>query len=264
MSKDDFTRPANRSRTQNPDLKRAKITQAMEMITKGLPQKDTAYLMGVTPRTLRNWQHVAKATGILEEIRDRMRSESLPKSLNVINTILDADVQDLTDKRTVKAHELKLKAAKHMMDVTGVKEDVKVRVTQRMDLDSYAELRAARHTLQPTREAALGGQRVDIAEGGVPDGTPTGAESENYDADYREPGLFPAQLALPGVEPFGGRVVSDHRRDRWQDVAGLDGADGDLGGEAWSGADVQGSGTDPRAGVDAEGAGLGETDPGEE
>lgn len=167
------------SSTRDPVLRRAKIRQAMDMIMrKGVSAQDTAHLMNVTRKTVDNWRREAKATGIIDEIREKMETEQLPKALRVYDQILDADVDDLTSKKTIKAHDLKFRVAKSMMEGIGVlkKHSSKAEVKANLDLEGYYQLREARRLVKPV-EGAGGWTPPTITVEAVP---PGGESSDPY------------------------------------------------------------------------------------
>lgn len=248
--------------TRDPILRRAKIKQAMELvIQKGLPAQDVANLMNVGRKTMDNWRKEAHAKGIIDEIRERMEREQLPKALKVYDDILDADVDVVTDKRTVKAHELKLKAARDMMQGLGAlrKDSTQVKIKQTLDLEGYAELRAARNILAPRREDASGVGRLespDVVEGRIIVGAlaPTQELADNgANWQYR---LSTPSAEVPGQAAGGGILPGDDADDADTEVDGRDGGTGDVGSQEGGRADLSGEGTadDPEVDFDGDGA----------
>jgi len=130
-------------------LKRAKLTHLTELkVRGGLSNKDVSRLMGISECTVDNWNREARKLGIVEEVTQRLANELLPKAAQVYETILDADVHEITESRTVKAHELKLKAAKSIAEGLGALGGIRsIRQKEVIDIDGYMRLREARNTL---------------------------------------------------------------------------------------------------------------------
>lgn len=244
--------------TRDPILRRAKIKQAMELVvTKGLPVQDVANLMNVGRKTIHNWKNEAIATGVIDEIRDRMEREQLPKALRVYDTILDADVDEVTDKRTVKAHELKLKAARDMMQGLGAlrKDSTQVKIKQTLDLEGYAELRAARNVLAPKRADALlpavEGQLVGV-DTHYQESVVTPQEPHGTDRQYR---LQTQGPEVRGQADWRGLLPSHDSHDAGEVLDRGDRTGRDARSQEGGREDLPGEGTDDDPEVDGDGDG---------
>lgn len=232
------------SSTRDPVLRRAKLTQMVELAIRGVPTRDLATLMGVGTKTIENWKNEAKRTGIIEEVTARFQNEMLPKAASVYNAILDADVEQMTQDKTTKAHELKLKAARDIAQGLGVlrKNLGEVRAKKVLDLDGYMELRKARHVLEDKR----GQQRPlppDTVEGVV---IPS---QENEDGSNRQPGLQTEGAQVSDREGRG-PVEGDGSRDEWANLLRAFGAGSDQAGDQGDGEAVRGEGAGSGAPVD--------------
>ncbi len=143
--------PRRQPNVKNPALKKARIEQAIEWQLKGVPVKDVAQLSNVDPETVRKWNKEAEAKGWIDSIRERMSARLLPLMERTYETVLNADVDQMTAKGTVKAHTLKLKAAKELADGLAVFQKhskTEVKKTS-MNLDGYYELRQTRAAAKP-------------------------------------------------------------------------------------------------------------------
>lgn len=136
--------------TRNPVLKRAKLTHLTELkVRGGLTNRDAARMMGISPQTVDNWNREARKLGIVEEVSQRMAQELLPKAAQVYETILDADVDAMTEARTVKAHALKLSAAKSIAEGLGALGGIRsIKEKTTVNLEEYMRRREARNTLE--------------------------------------------------------------------------------------------------------------------
>lgn len=236
--------------TRDPILRRAKIKQAMELVvSKGIPAVDVAQLMNVGKKTMDNWRKEAIAKGIIDEIRDRMEREQLPKAYKVYDDIFEASVEDVTERRTVKAHELKLKAARDMMQGLGAlrKDSHSVKIKQTLDLEGYAELRKARHILAPARDASLPQSAVIEGQLIVGADAPT---QETPDGAYREYRLQTSPTEVPGEAPGRGFVPSHDPNHAREVMDGRDRAGRDVGGEEGGREGLPGEGDDDGAEMD--------------
>ncbi len=136
--------------TQDPVLRKARLEQTIEMRLRGMPVPDIAKVMNVTPETLRLWTNEAKRKGLIDSVRERMTERLMPLSEAAYETILKADPDELTKRQNVKAHTLKLKAAKEIMDGLGgfqKHQPSEVKTKQTMNMEGYYALRAQRQAL---------------------------------------------------------------------------------------------------------------------
>lgn len=144
-----------RTRTVDPALKKARITQATELKLRGLSHVEIAQMMGVSPDTTERWVKEAKRMGLIEEVRERLSRDLLPKAADVYEQILTTPAEKLTEAKVLKGQELRLKAAYQIAQgLNALRKDAEVKATtkQTVDLDGYYQLREARRQLRRGRD----------------------------------------------------------------------------------------------------------------
>lgn len=211
-------------------VRRARLTQVAEFAVQGVANADIAKIMNIHPSTVSAWKAEAGELGLVEQARQRIQKKLLPKAEQVYEEILSATAEDITAKKTVKAHELRLKAAQQIAQGLGaLRKDPPVKVTQRMDLEGYLKQREARRLVRPAQ-----------------------GEASEQDWTYRTDGLL--SLGAEGQDDAeGGRDLrGDRERSRWEVLAGEECRRSDEGSDSGGGGDLPGAG-DP--GVDQAGAG---------
>jgi transposase len=157
-------------RAKSERVRRARASLIMEMTLRGVPNTKIAEHFGISRQRVTQVKNWAEEHGVVEDVRERMRQELLPKSENVYREILDATPERLADRKTQKGYELKLKAAKHMADGLGAfrkSKEEETKVKQDMDLFEYLALRGGheKSALEPA-DGQLSGGFGDPSQGG--------------------------------------------------------------------------------------------------
>lgn len=148
--------PAGRARITkgNDAIRKARASRIIEMKISGVPKGDIAAMLNIDPKTVYHEAKWAQAQGIVEEVQRAFSERLSRKALKTYEDILDMDANTV-DPKTVKARELKFKAAKSVSEGIGtLGMKTSVRQTQTLNLDSYMELRRARQALPPSASPA--------------------------------------------------------------------------------------------------------------
>lgn len=122
-------------------IREAKIRAATEMQLKGVPGQVVANAFAIHRDTLHQWNKQARQLGILDEIREKLTDQLLPKAVLTYEQILDTPAELLVDAE--KGHNIKLKAARDIAQGVGAfqKESAVKKMTATMDLESYMKYR---------------------------------------------------------------------------------------------------------------------------
>lgn len=210
--------------SKNPAVLAARQEQAAALSVKGVPQTDIAMLLGVSKRTVVSYLNSARQNGILQKVQDRLLDSALPQAVKVYEEILNANPDELTQRKIVKAQELRLRAARDIAQGTGALR-AKVAAPQEkiVDLDGYYQLREARRIVRP--------------------------ESERHDTNRIMRGS-PAADATDADLQGRGDVDGDGGWNRGEELVGFLGAGGDQAGEDGSGSVASTECADLRAPVD--------------
>lgn len=182
---------------------------------------------GVVTQSLK----AAEVNHWLDEVRDRMRAELMPKAERALNYVLDTDAATLEEHP--KAHALKAKVATKLAEgfgVIGKAALVQTKVTETLDLDGYIAKRTS------LREGITISEHLGQRLPGAVESTSQGATIE------------PRQLA------------GDLQSGAQAQLAGRERGSGDSLGPEWVGGAVQQAAAGPRdtavgGGLEAEGAG---------
>lgn len=240
------------AKSANRAIRDAKIRLATELQLRGVSTGEVRKVMGVKRETLRIWNKVAREEGIVEDVREKLSKELVPKAAKVYNDILDAP--DAVLEKASKSREIKLKAARDIAAGFGIfrKEtsSYQKKITGTLDLEGYYGLRSAKADREPD-----GGDQADpILEGETfletdderiqqclqRDDEPA-AESEAEGGRVRgDLGSSPGQILLPqdggGGDPLGpegNRDPAGQAGTRHQE------AEVDAGGDEEEGEEVQ-------------------------
>lgn len=128
-------------RKESP-TKRAKAKAMLELKLMGVPNTTIASQFGISSRYVTEMQLWGKKQGLIDEISDRLTSESLPKIAQAFNQILDTDIADAT--LNSKGYSIKVKAAEILGKGLGVLKAHKastMAVKGTMDLEQYHQMR---------------------------------------------------------------------------------------------------------------------------
>jgi cation transport regulator ChaB len=116
------------------------------MVLKGVNKVEVGKHFGISRNRVSQIQAWAEEQGLVEEIRERIRQQLLPKAADVYTMLFDMPASALADKTVQKGYELKLKAAKHVADGVGAfrrQSEDKTKVTHTMDLTEFMTKRRA-------------------------------------------------------------------------------------------------------------------------
>lgn len=134
-------------RVKREVFKRARAQVVTELALKGVPRNDIAEHFAVSKSTVKDILKWSEQNGIVEEVRERIKQELLPKAERVYTQILDASAESIADRDVQKGWELKLKAAKHISDGVGAfrkEQSPTLKVREDLGLEGYYRLREER------------------------------------------------------------------------------------------------------------------------
>lgn len=220
-----------RSNTGDEDIKREKLKTVLQLTLQGIPAADIASLMNVSRTTIENWKQAGKRAGLLEEVRDQLIQKLLPKSVGVYEEILDSDPEELTEKRIVKAQELRLKAARDLARGLGALQEkaATIRAEKSVDLEKYYQIQAGRRLLQDPQQ--LINPREEVTDGEVLADTPPSDERTHTDGENRLGAGVPAPDAENQSDEESPRrgvaLVGDCGWGGGENLGGPDGAGSD-------------------------------------
>lgn len=136
--------PAQLKRTS---LQRVRASVMTEMALRGMSTKQIGEHFGVSRGRVGQIFQWSDQHGIVEEVRERMRYELLPKAERIYGQIMDATPERLSEKEAQKGYELKLKAAKQISDGIGAFRKTTEPIRQEkqtLDLEGFLALRHTR------------------------------------------------------------------------------------------------------------------------
>lgn len=162
---------------------RTKVRQQLmtELSIRGWSQGDIAKQFGLSTKQVKATLLAADRNGVAEDIRQQMLETLLPLSKQVYEEVLTTPAADL--KEHVKAHELKLKAARQVTDrfiapkPPTRTEGVNAKVT--MTYEEFMRVRASRAL--PDSQQAAGQFRGEIVDGIL---VPVEADGAHRDGQY--------------------------------------------------------------------------------
>lgn len=160
---------------RSPAMKRARAEIVVEKVLKGIPKADIAREHNLCQKTVYNIVKEAEEQGIVEQVRDRLKMQTIPKAVNVWNAVLDAPPELL--EANPKAWDLKTKVAKHLGAGLGVLKTEKadtVKVKQTLSLEDYTKIYMERNAGNPSDEIVEGEVGLPKLSGGVDDPDPSG------------------------------------------------------------------------------------------
>lgn len=133
-------------RNKSEVVRRARASIISEMELRGVNKNEIGKHFGISRARVSQISKWAEENGLVEEIRERVRQELLPKAADVYRMLFDLPAAHLADKSVQKGYELKLKAAKHVAEGVGAfrkQSENKSKVTQTLDLEEFMTKRRA-------------------------------------------------------------------------------------------------------------------------
>lgn len=156
-------------RARGDVIRRARASIITEMALKGVSKPEIGRHFGISKQRVQQIAKWAEQNGIVEEVRERIRQQLLPKAENVYAQLFDLPAAALADRSVQKGYELKLKAAKHIADGVGAfrrQNEDSGKVTQSMDLEEFMLMRRSK-----LEDAAHHPAFAELSRG---DGNPSG------------------------------------------------------------------------------------------
>lgn len=128
------------SSMSNPVIKAIRAETALLKLAHGKTTVDVAKEMNMSRMTLHKLIKWAEEEGIIQELRLRVQSEIAPLAVAAYHKALNVDPSDITE-REIKAHQMKLSAAKDITFGTGIllRKPIEKTVEETHSLDWYVK-----------------------------------------------------------------------------------------------------------------------------
>ncbi len=146
-----MAQPGGGALRANSPLRRARAQRVVELLLNNVPLKDIGMMLGgLNEKTIRRERTWAEQHGVVEEVTKRFTDKLLNKAANIYEKTLDLEANE-ANVALVKVHDLKLKAARDIVQGTGVlskDKGAKVPKDAVPSLEGYVEIYKAKMQLR--------------------------------------------------------------------------------------------------------------------